>query len=100
MVKRDKGPLDVRPMVEDAEDLGGGSVRLTLKDLQDKNVRLDEIARAVFGLPASALEITRVALYGLTADGQYVQPHDEGAFARPPKKKAVSSSNNKRKKRQ
>ena len=80
VVQRKKGPVDVRPMVEDAEDLGEGRLRLTLVDLTEKNVRLDEIARAVFDLPASALEITRKALFGSTADGKWAMPHEAGAL--------------------
>ncbi|MCK4910628.1 MAG: TIGR03960 family B12-binding radical SAM protein [Thermodesulfovibrionales bacterium] len=80
VVQRKKGPVDVRPMVEDAEDLGGGRVRLTLVDLKEKNVRLDEIARAAFDMPASALEIKRVALYGRARDGKWAMPHEAGAL--------------------
>ena len=81
MVQREKGPVDVRPMVESAELLGGGRVRMMLVDLEDKNVRLDEIARAVFEMPASALEITRVALYGKTPEGEWAMPHEPQAIA-------------------
>jgi len=81
VVQREKGPVDVRPMVESAEDLGGGRVQMMLVDLQDKNVRLDEIARAVFEMPASALEITRVALYGKTPEDAWAMPHEPQAIA-------------------
>ena len=49
--------------------------------LEDKNVRLDEIARAVFEMPASALEITRVAIYGKTPEGEWAMPHEPQAIA-------------------
>ncbi len=80
VVERKKGPVDVRPMVEEAEDLGEGRLRLTLVDLKEKNVRLDEIARAVFDKPATALEITRTALFGRTGDGKWAMPHEAGAL--------------------
>ncbi len=65
IVKREKGPVDLRPMVEAAEQLTPNSVRLTLLDTGEKKVRLDEIALAVCGMSADELDITRTALWGM-----------------------------------
>ena len=81
VVQREKGPVDVRPMLESAEDLGEGRVQMMLVDLDTKNVRLDEIARAVFNMPASALEVSRIALYGKTTEGEWAMPHEPEAIA-------------------
>jgi radical SAM family uncharacterized protein/radical SAM-linked protein len=79
VVQRKKGPVDIRPMLEKAEDLGGGLVRLTLLDLADKQVRLDEITQAVLGMPAASLEITRTAIFGKTPGGGWAMPHEPEA---------------------
>jgi len=76
MVERKKGAVDIRPMVEEAEVMGPGRVRLVLRDLEDRNVRLDEIAGAVFGRPSSELEITRTAMFGYRG-GRWAEPLEE-----------------------
>lgn len=76
LVERKKGVADIRPMVEEAEVVGPGRVRLVLRDLEDKKVRLDEIALSVFGRPSAELDITRTAVYGYR--GSWVEPLEEG----------------------
>ncbi len=72
-VEREKGTVDIRPMVEEALELEDGRVRVTLRDLERAKVRLDEIARHVFGMPLSELEVTRVAVYG-KRNGGWARP--------------------------
>jgi radical SAM-linked protein len=73
IVKRDKGPVDVRQMVVEGVALGPDRVRITLADLENAKVRLDEIVEAVFKTPASELDIIRVQMYGFQ-NGQWVPP--------------------------
>jgi hypothetical protein len=51
-------------MVEEAAITGDMSCRITVKDLGDIKVRLDELLPLIFGQPAADLEITRLAMYG------------------------------------
>jgi hypothetical protein len=62
-------------MVEAAETPSPGRVRLTLRDMGEKKVRLEEIAENVLGMPLTELEVTRLAMYGLR-DGRWVEPVD------------------------
>jgi len=61
------------PLIERFEIKGKGRFNLIVRDLPDKKVRLDDTIRAIFGVPASDLEITRTALYGLR-DGRWELP--------------------------
>lgn len=63
LAKRRDGYVNIRPMIEEVGTTGG-KVRLTVRDLRDKKVRLDEILWALFDVPASELEITRLFMYG------------------------------------
>jgi radical SAM family uncharacterized protein/radical SAM-linked protein len=71
-VERDKGRVDIRPMVEEAEFLTGTKARLLLRDLDDAKVRLDEIAEKVFGKDITELDIIRIAMCG--PGGRRVMP--------------------------
>lgn len=62
--EREKGPVDLRSMVESAEILDKNTVRLILIDQNNKKVRLGEIIPAMFGLPYEELDITRQYMYG------------------------------------
>ncbi|MEJ2182738.1 MAG: TIGR03960 family B12-binding radical SAM protein [Nitrospirota bacterium] len=73
IVQREKGVVDIRPMVEDARLLGEGTVRLTLRDLGEKKVRMDEITGVLFGVEAAEIDVTRVELYG-RRDGRWATP--------------------------
>jgi radical SAM family uncharacterized protein/radical SAM-linked protein len=72
-VQRDKGAVDIRPMVAAAETLSGNTLRLTVQDLKEANVRLDEICEKVLGRPLAELEVTRVALFG-RKEGGWAEP--------------------------
>jgi len=61
------------PLIERFEIIGANKFNLIVKDLPEKKVRLDDIIRAIFGVPASDLDITRTALYGLR-DGRWQLP--------------------------
>jgi len=74
---RDKGSVDIRPMVESAEGLPGGGLRLTLRDMGDVKMRLEEIARHLLGSELEDLDVTRVSLHGL-ANGQWAEPMRAG----------------------
>lgn len=68
LVTRKEREIDIRPMIEDVEhfnnDENGDGYRLTVKDLGELKVRLDELMPAVFGIPAAEMDITRTAMYG------------------------------------
>jgi radical SAM family uncharacterized protein/radical SAM-linked protein len=72
-VQREKGTVDIRPMVESAEYLAENALRLTLRDLEQARVRLDEICETVLGRPLAELEVTRTALFG-GRDGEWAEP--------------------------
>lgn len=72
VVQRDKGPVDLRPMFIGGEQLTPRSVSLTLQDMAEKKVRLEEIAGVVFGVPADELQITRTALRGQNKSKQWI----------------------------
>ena len=57
-------------MIEAVEQIEGGTFRITVRDCGDDKMRLDEMTREIFGLPAVELDITRVALYGLEESAQ------------------------------
>lgn len=73
IVARDKGPVDIRPMLIEAIPLSGSSARVIVQDMGERKVRIDEIARMVFGHPSEELDIVRTALWGQKA-GAWVMP--------------------------
>jgi hypothetical protein len=67
-------------MVEEIAKTGEGAVRLTVKDLGEMKVRLDELLPLLFGCPAADLGITRMSMYGW--DGAWKEPmEDEPSWA-------------------
>lgn len=72
IAEREKGAVDVRPMLEEAR-AEGDRVVLTLRDTKDKKVRLDEMAVAALGIGAAELEITRLSVEGFRG-GQWTEP--------------------------
>ena len=73
LVQRKKGPVDVRKMVVEGTAPGPDRVRLTLTDLEDAKVRLDEMVEAVFQKQAREFDITRLQMYGFQK-GQWAPP--------------------------
>jgi len=63
-VQRKQNSFRISEMVEEAVKTGNTSSRITVKDLGDIKVRLDELLPLIFGQPADDLEITRLAMYG------------------------------------
>jgi radical SAM family uncharacterized protein/radical SAM-linked protein len=79
-VQRTRGSYRLDDMVEEIAKTGEGAVRLTVKDLGEIKVRLDELLPLLFGCPAADLGITRQAMYGW--DGAWKEPmEDEPAWA-------------------
>ncbi|MBA4373253.1 MAG: B12-binding domain-containing radical SAM protein [Thermodesulfovibrio sp.] len=65
IVERKKGMVNIKTMIETVEQLDPKTFRITVRDCGEDKVRLDEITRAIFDLPAVDLDITRVAMYGM-----------------------------------
>ncbi|MBI5847050.1 MAG: TIGR03960 family B12-binding radical SAM protein [Nitrospirae bacterium] len=63
-VQRKQNTYLLSDMVGEAVMTGQTSCRITVKDLGDIKVRLDELLPLVFAQPADDLEITRLAMYG------------------------------------
>jgi radical SAM-linked protein len=64
IVQRKQNSYRVGDMVEDVRMAGAASAVLTVKDLGEIKVRLDELLPLIFKIPADELEITRTAMYG------------------------------------
>ena len=64
VVQRKQISFRISEIVEEAVKTGNTSSRITVKDLGDIKVRLDELLPLIFGQPADDLEITRLAMYG------------------------------------
>ena len=64
LVQRKQNSFRISDMVEEAAMTGDRSSRITVKDLGDIKVRLDELLPLVFNQPADDLEICRLAMYG------------------------------------
>jgi radical SAM family uncharacterized protein/radical SAM-linked protein len=79
MIQRKQNSFRLSDMVEYAEKTGETSALLTVKDLGEIKVRLDELLPLVFKQPADDLEITRIAMYGW--DGAWKEPLEEPSWA-------------------
>jgi radical SAM-linked protein len=64
VVQRKLNSFRLSEMVEEAVKTGDRSSNITVKDLGDIKVRLDELLPLIFSQPADDLEITRLAMYG------------------------------------
>ena len=71
-IKREKGSVNLRDMVEDCRITDDNSVKLMLVDQGDAKVRLGELLPVTCGVLLERLDITRVALYGW--NGGWVKP--------------------------
>lgn len=74
-IQRKHGSFRVGEMVEDIKKTGDTSFVITVKDLGEIKVRLDELLPLLFGLPADDLEITRLSMYGW--DGRWKEPLED-----------------------
>lgn len=77
IIERKGKPFDIRPMLESVERPQEDVLRVTVRDLKDKGVRLDEICEALFGMAAADLDIRRTAMYGQLR-GQWKKPMSAG----------------------
>jgi radical SAM family uncharacterized protein/radical SAM-linked protein len=64
VVQRKANSFRLSEMVEELENTGDVSALLTVRDLGEIKVRLDELLPLLFGRPAEDLEITRLAMHG------------------------------------
>jgi hypothetical protein len=72
---RDRGDVDISPCIENLEIFNESEIKLTLKDTDKVRVRLGEIVKAIFGINMTELEITRVELYGQSAqNNEWMEP--------------------------
>jgi len=75
VIQRKQNSVNIRGMVDDIVRTGPETVSITLHDLGEVKVRLDEIIPEVFGVPSGDVLITRTAMYGW--DGQWKEPFEE-----------------------
>lgn len=68
LVKREKGTINIRTMVEEVITRNENRVSLFVADQEDAKVRLGEIIPPLCGKSLEELDITRVALYGWRGD--------------------------------
>lgn len=64
IAEREKGAVNIRPMIEEAVALDKKTVRLILVDMEDKKIRLSELLPEIFYAPYEELDITRLSMYG------------------------------------
>lgn len=64
IVRREKGPVDIKEMVESLERMDEMTFRITVKDCGETRVRLTEIIPEVFGIEPSECGIIRVEVSG------------------------------------
>lgn len=75
IVTRDRGDVDISPCIENLEILNKSEIKLILKDTDKVKVRLGEVVEAILGINITELEITRVALYGQSAqNNEWMEP--------------------------
>jgi len=74
-VQRKHDSFRVGEMIEEIRRSGETSFRITVKDLGEIKVRLDELLPLVFGQSADELEITRQSMYGW--DDRWIEPLED-----------------------
>ncbi len=79
MIQRKQNSFRLDDMVEDAVMTDTGSALLTVRDIGEMRVRLDELLPLIFGRPADDLDITRTAMFGW--DGAWRQPLEDTTWA-------------------
>ena len=72
-VMRKDAPVDLRRMIEEVERVDAQTVSITVCDVGDISVRLDEVLSGVFDGPTEDLEVTRTAMFGWKG-GNWVEP--------------------------
>lgn len=76
IVQREKGPVDIRPMLKEGEVIAPGRARFVVVDLKERSARMDEVVEALFGVPMAEVDITRVEMFG-KRKGQWAHPIEE-----------------------
>jgi hypothetical protein len=71
-VRREKGVVNIRKMVEEARLIDEDRTTLLLVDQGEIKVRLGELLPVILNAPLEELDITRTALYGW--NGGWVKP--------------------------
>lgn len=71
-MRREKGTVNIRKMVEDARQIDEDRTTVLLVDQGEIKVRLGELLPVILGAPLEELDITRTALYGW--NGGWVKP--------------------------
>jgi radical SAM family uncharacterized protein/radical SAM-linked protein len=71
-VMRKDSPIDLRRMLEEVERADDHTVRITVRDIGDVKVRLDEVLSEIFDSAPAELEVTRTAMFGW--QGGWVEP--------------------------
>ncbi|MHB8881103.1 MAG: TIGR03936 family radical SAM-associated protein [Thermodesulfovibrionales bacterium] len=71
-VPRDKGPINIKEMIELLERVDDRTFRVTVKESGDIKMRLSEMVPELFGLQAVDCEITRTGMFGWT--GRWTEP--------------------------
>ena len=74
-VQRKHGSFHIDEMVEEVRQTEKTTFLLTVKDLGEIKVRIDELLPLLFGQPADALEITRLSMFGW--DGLWKEPLED-----------------------
>ncbi|MEJ2696894.1 MAG: TIGR03960 family B12-binding radical SAM protein [Candidatus Sulfobium sp.] len=72
IVMRKDAPIDLRRMIEETEKMDDRTFRITVRDIGDIKVRLDEVLSGLFDGPPEDLEVTRTAMFGW--QGDWVEP--------------------------
>ena len=80
VISREQTTINLREMVEEVSRVDEGVYSLSLRDLGEVKVRLEELLPDIFGKPFAELDITRTGLFGW--DGGWVEPiASEGIWA-------------------
>jgi len=74
-VQRKQGSFRIDEMIEEVRQTGETTFLLTVKDLGEIKVRIDELIPLLFGQPADAVEITRLSMFGW--DGMWKEPLED-----------------------
>ena len=72
MIQRGKNYINLRCLVEEAQQIGKDSVHITVVDMDGIKVRLRELLPEIFKVPMEKLQVTRTDLFGW--DNGWVKP--------------------------
>jgi radical SAM-linked protein len=78
-IQRKNGYFLVKDMVEEIKKIDDVTARLTVRDLGETKVRIDELISVLFDQPAEDLSVTRTSMTGL--DGIWKEPMEDALWA-------------------